>query len=63
MVMTDPMVPFALKRALLSVSDKRGLVALASALHQQGRSTFFLTLQNLNVLSGIASPPNAMAII
>lgn len=36
---------------------------LAEKLHELNRSTFFLTVQNLNVVSGIASPPNAMAII
>lgn len=36
---------------------------LAPALHARNRSTFFVTIQNLNVVSGIASPPNALAII
>ncbi|KAI1852754.1 hypothetical protein JX266_002295 [Neoarthrinium moseri] len=39
------------------------LEALTEKLHQLGRSTFFLTIQNLNIVSGIASPPNALAII
>ncbi|CAI6339945.1 unnamed protein product [Periconia digitata] len=36
---------------------------LATALHAQKRSTFFLTMQPVNKRGGIASPPNAMAII
>ncbi|KAI0400458.1 hypothetical protein F4802DRAFT_584691 [Xylaria palmicola] len=39
------------------------LEELAEALHQSGRWNFFLTIQNLNVVSGIASPPNALAIL
>jgi len=36
---------------------------LAPALRKLGRSSFFVTIQNLNVVSGIASPPNALAVI
>ncbi|KAF2120359.1 hypothetical protein BDV96DRAFT_595903 [Lophiotrema nucula] len=36
---------------------------LAPALRAQGRSTFFITVQPVNKNGGIASPPNAMAII
>ncbi|KAI0974247.1 hypothetical protein F4678DRAFT_421958 [Xylaria arbuscula] len=36
---------------------------LAEALHARDRWNFFLTIQNLNVVSGIASPPNALAIL
>ncbi|PVH97045.1 hypothetical protein DM02DRAFT_533973 [Periconia macrospinosa] len=36
---------------------------LAPALHAKGRSTFFLTIQPINKIGGIASPPNAMAVI
>lgn len=39
------------------------LEELASKLHAANRSTFFLTMQPLNVEAGIASPPNAMAIL
>ncbi|KAJ8130590.1 hypothetical protein O1611_g3039 [Lasiodiplodia mahajangana] len=39
------------------------LEELAEALHASGRWNFFMTMQNLNVVSGIASPPNALAII
>ncbi|KAI1739336.1 hypothetical protein F4680DRAFT_449082 [Xylaria scruposa] len=39
------------------------LEKLATALHESGRWNFFMTLQNLNVVSGIASPPNALAIL
>ncbi|HGK6671834.1 TPA: bifunctional phosphoribosylaminoimidazolecarboxamide formyltransferase/IMP cyclohydrolase [Legionella pneumophila] len=36
MTTNSRMIPFTPKRALLSVSDKRGLVELAKVLHQQG---------------------------
>ncbi|KAJ8115800.1 hypothetical protein ONZ43_g4585 [Nemania bipapillata] len=39
------------------------LEELAQALHERGRWNFFMTMQNLNVVSGIASPPNALAIL
>ncbi|KAI1122385.1 hypothetical protein F5Y10DRAFT_75973 [Nemania abortiva] len=39
------------------------LEELAEALHASGRWNFFMTIQNLNVVSGIASPPNALAIL
>ena len=39
------------------------LEVLAQACADQNRYTFFFTLQNLNVLGGVASPPNAMAIL
>lgn len=39
------------------------LETLAAELHALGRSTFFLTIQTLNINTGIASPPNAMAIL
>ncbi|KAI8944680.1 hypothetical protein F4801DRAFT_599402 [Xylaria longipes] len=39
------------------------LEELAEALRQSGRWNFFMTMQNLNVVSGIASPPNALAIL
>ncbi|KAK6074466.1 hypothetical protein SCUP234_08250 [Seiridium cupressi] len=39
------------------------LEALSEKLHQLNRSTFFVTIQNLNIVSGIASPPNALAIL
>lgn len=36
---------------------------LAPALHKIGRSSFFVTISPLNILYGIAAPPNAIAII
>ncbi|KAI1356297.1 hypothetical protein F5Y01DRAFT_75014 [Xylaria sp. FL0043] len=36
---------------------------VAEALHASNRWNFFMTIQNLDVLSGIASPPNALAIL
>jgi hypothetical protein len=36
---------------------------LAEACHELNRYSFFFTIQNLNVIGGIASPPNAMAIL
>jgi hypothetical protein len=39
------------------------LEKLAPALHALNRSTFFLTVQPVNKIGGIASPPNAMAVI
>jgi hypothetical protein len=39
------------------------LEKLAPALHAAGRSHFLLTVQPLNVRGGIASPPNAMALM
>jgi hypothetical protein len=46
-----------------SIVELLDLEKLAPALHARKRSTFFLTIQNLNILSGIASPPNALAIL
>lgn len=46
-----------------SIVEFLDLEYLAERLHSLGRSTFFITIQNLNVESGIASPPNAMAIL
>jgi hypothetical protein len=46
-----------------SILEFLDLEDLASALHSQRRSTFFVTITVLNVLSGIASPPNAVAIL
>jgi len=39
------------------------LEMLAQVCAEQRRYTFFFTLQNLNVMGGVASPPNAMAIM
>ncbi|KAF1967022.1 hypothetical protein BU23DRAFT_484812, partial [Bimuria novae-zelandiae CBS 107.79] len=39
------------------------LEQLATSLHDANRSTFFLTTQPVNKKGGVASPPNAMAII
>jgi hypothetical protein len=46
-----------------SIVEFLDLETLAETLHELKRSTFFLTLQNLNIVSGIASPPNALAIL
>ena len=46
-----------------SIVEFLDLEALSEKLHKSERSTFFLTIQALNVVSGIASPPNAMAIL
>lgn len=46
-----------------SIMEYLDLEELAEALHTVGRSTFFLTVQNLVIEGGIASPPNTMAII
>jgi hypothetical protein len=46
-----------------SILEYLDLEVLAETLHSLNRSTFFLTIQNLNIASGIASPPNALAII
>ena len=44
-----------------SIVEFLDLETLAEELHQQNR--FFLTIQNLNIKSGIASPPNALAVL
>lgn len=46
-----------------SIVEFLDLERLSDELHAAGRSTFFLTMQALNVASGIASPPNAMALL
>ncbi|TVY82765.1 hypothetical protein LSUE1_G003291 [Lachnellula suecica] len=46
-----------------SIMEFLDLETLAEELHRLNRSTFFLTIQNLNIQSGIASPPNAMAVL
>ncbi|PMD19742.1 hypothetical protein NA56DRAFT_628604 [Hyaloscypha hepaticicola] len=46
-----------------SIMEFLDLETLAAELHALGRSTFFLTIQTLNINTGIASPPNAMAIL
>ena len=46
-----------------SIVEFLELESLAVILRQSKRCTFFVTVQNLNVYSGIASPPNALAII
>ncbi|KAJ6543550.1 hypothetical protein DFH09DRAFT_1173341 [Mycena vulgaris] len=47
----------------LSIVEFLDLEKLTAACHELGRYSFFFTLQNLNVVGGIASPPNAMAIL
>ncbi|KAJ6564221.1 hypothetical protein B0H19DRAFT_942217, partial [Mycena capillaripes] len=46
-----------------SIVEFMNLENLAAACHELDRYSFFFTLQNLNVVGGIASPPNAMAIL
>ncbi|KAI0149488.1 putative cyclase-domain-containing protein [Xylariaceae sp. FL1272] len=46
-----------------SILEHLYLEELAEALHEHGRWAAFMTIQNLNVVGGIASPPNAMAIL
>lgn len=46
-----------------SIVELLDLEKLAQVCASQKRYTFFYTLQNLNVLGGVASPPNAMAIM
>ncbi|THU80159.1 hypothetical protein K435DRAFT_972867 [Dendrothele bispora CBS 962.96] len=47
----------------LSLVEYLDLESLAETCHKLNRFTFFFTLQNLNMAGGIASPPNAMAIL
>ncbi|KAK5624624.1 hypothetical protein RRF57_000339 [Xylaria bambusicola] len=47
----------------MSIVEFLYLEELAPALHSRNRWNFFMTIQNLNVVSGIASPPNALAIL
>ncbi|KAI1369229.1 hypothetical protein F5Y08DRAFT_148135 [Xylaria arbuscula] len=47
----------------MSIVEFLYLEELAQALHSRNRWNFFMTIQNLNVVSGIASPPNALAIL
>lgn len=46
-----------------SILEFLDLERLSEELYASGRSTFFVTIQTLNVVSGIASPPNAMALL
>ncbi|KAJ7764266.1 hypothetical protein B0H16DRAFT_442476 [Mycena metata] len=46
-----------------SIVEFLDLETLTPACHELQRYSFFFTLQNLNVVGGIASPPNAMAIL
>jgi len=47
----------------MSILEFIDMEALAPALHELHRSTFFVTICPMNIVSGIASPPNAIAII
>lgn len=47
----------------LSQVEFLDLEALTVACHELKRYSFFFSLQNLNVVGGVASPPNAMAIL
>ncbi|KAF5374255.1 hypothetical protein D9758_004705 [Tetrapyrgos nigripes] len=47
----------------MSLVEFLDLETLAQTCHKLNRFTFFFTLQNLNMAGGIASPPNAMAIL
>lgn len=49
--------------ALYGTVELLDLEMLAQVCAEQRRYTFFFTLQNLNVMGGVASPPNAMAIM
>lgn len=46
-----------------SIVELLDLEKLAPVLHQLRRSTFFVTIQILTIVSGVASPPNAMAVL
>ncbi|KAK6984018.1 hypothetical protein R3P38DRAFT_3232827 [Favolaschia claudopus] len=47
----------------MSIVEYLNLEELAKTCHELGRYSFFFTIQNLNVVGGIASPPNALAIV
>ncbi|KAF8180797.1 hypothetical protein K438DRAFT_1976613 [Mycena galopus ATCC 62051] len=47
----------------MSIVEFLNLEKLAAACHELNRYSFFLTIQNLNLVGGIASPPNAIAIL
>ncbi|KAJ7861434.1 hypothetical protein B0H14DRAFT_2506031 [Mycena olivaceomarginata] len=47
----------------MSIVEFLDLESLTEAFHELSRYSFFFTIQNLNVIGGIASPPNAMAIL
>ncbi|KAJ7214043.1 hypothetical protein GGX14DRAFT_444880 [Mycena pura] len=47
----------------LNIVEFLNLEKLTPAAHQLKRYSFFFTIQNLNVVGGIASPPNALAIL
>ncbi|KAK0477853.1 hypothetical protein IW261DRAFT_1484263 [Armillaria novae-zelandiae] len=46
-----------------SIVELLDLKELAETCHRLRRFSFFFTIQNLNVPGGIASPPNALAIL
>jgi len=46
-----------------SIVELLDLEKLAAKCKELGRYSFFVTIQTLDVVSGIASPPNAMAIL
>ncbi|KAJ7441131.1 hypothetical protein FB451DRAFT_1106260 [Mycena latifolia] len=46
-----------------SIVEFLDLEKLAAACHELGRYSFFFSIQNLNIVGGVASPPNAMAIL
>ncbi|KAF7364348.1 hypothetical protein MSAN_01095100 [Mycena sanguinolenta] len=47
----------------LNIVEYLNLEQLAASCHELKRYSFFFTIQNLNVVGGIASPPNALAIM
>ncbi|ESK83627.1 hypothetical protein Moror_12037 [Moniliophthora roreri MCA 2997] len=47
----------------LSIVEFLDLEKLAEECHSKNKFSFFFTIQNLNIVGGIASPPNAMAIL
>jgi hypothetical protein len=46
-----------------SIVEFLDLETLTEKLHELNRFSFFMMIQNLNIVSGIASPPNALAIL
>uniref|UniRef100_A0A0W0FQD5 Uncharacterized protein n=1 Tax=Moniliophthora roreri TaxID=221103 RepID=A0A0W0FQD5_MONRR len=47
----------------LSIVEFLDLEKLAEECHSKNKFSFFFTIQNLNIVRGIASPPNALAIL
>ena len=47
----------------MSIVEFVDMEKLAAALHQVERWSFFVTVAPMNIVSGIASPPNITAVI